>query len=102
MAKFTIAILGFLSGAALTAALSTIVFLQLFPAETEVWTSSSDLSLDGDIRIPRGVELVHDAWMPEGFATLRLYVNVEGSALEKFERRTEQKRHLKIPYWVSE
>ena len=102
MGKFTIAVLGFFSGAALTAALSTMVFLHLFPAETEVWTTSSDLILDGNVRIPSGVELVHDAWMPEGFATLRLYVNVEGTALEKFERRTEQKRQLKIPYWVSE
>ena len=44
----------------------------------------------------------HDTWMPEGFATLRLYVNVEGNALEKFQQRTENKRQLKIPYWVAE
>ncbi|MCZ6867939.1 MAG: hypothetical protein O7G84_00370 [Gammaproteobacteria bacterium] len=40
--------------------------------------------------------------MPEGFATLMLYVNVEGEALERLERRTEPARQLKIPYWVVE
>lgn len=102
MTKFTIGIGAFFCGAVLTGTLCATAWLQLFPAETEVWTTSADLTLDGDVAVPKGTELVLDTWMPEGFATLKLYVNVEGDALDKFERRTEAKRHLKIPHWVSE
>lgn len=102
MNKLSVAILAFFCGVALTAGLCTFVWLQLFPSETEVWTASNNLTLDGNITIPSGIELVHDRWMPEGFATLRLYVNVEGDALDRFERRKEPKRQLKIPYWVTQ
>lgn len=100
MKNFSIAILGFCTGVVVTAVACMMLWHQEIPAETEVWTTSSDLVLEGNILIPGGVDLVHDTWMPEGFARLKLYVNVEGADLEKFERRTEPKSQLRIPYWV--
>ena len=102
MAKFGIAFLGFCTGVAVTAVFCTVLWYQQYPAETEVWTTSSDLVLEGKILVPSGVELVHDTWMPEGFARLKLYVNVGGADFDRFERHIDPRRQLTIPYWVSE
>ena len=67
---------------------------------TEVWTAQSDLISDKGLMIPKGTELVHLRWMPEGFATLRLYLNVEGSTLDTFSVKQEPGFHLVIPYSV--
>ena len=70
MTKLSIAVSGFVCGIVLATALCTLFWFHLFPAETEVWTTSTDLVLEDNILIPMGVELIHDTWMPEGFATL--------------------------------
>lgn len=67
---------------------------------TEVWVAERPLQSDSGLVVPAGTELVLERWMPEGFAALTLAVNVEGEALEHFQRRTEQKRFLRIPYSV--
>ena len=100
MSKSNIIVAAFLCGAIVTGGIFSLILNQYFPSDTEVWTTSSDLMLDGSIVIPSGVDLIHDESMPEGFVSLKLYVNVEGRALEKFQRRTESKRLFKIPYWV--
>ena len=55
-----------------------------YPGQTEVWTAKTDLRFDDGILIPAGTEFVHHRWMPEGFATTKLYLNIEGQALEAF------------------
>ena len=100
MNKVALAIASFLCGVAVTAGASLLVWLEVHPSTTEVWTTASEVSLDGGIVIPSGIDLVHHRWMPEGFATLKLYVNVEGDALENFNKCTQAKRNLVIPHWV--
>lgn len=69
---------------------------------TEVWTSTADLYGENGLLIPRGTEFIHHHWMSEGFATLRLYLNVEGSTLDTFTTKQEPKYNLVIPYSVTE
>ena len=68
---------------------------------TEVWVAEHTLQSDSGIQVPKGTELVLDQWMPEGFAALTLAVNVEGETLDHFQRRTEQKSFLRIPYFIN-
>ena len=102
MTKFLIAITSFIFGSALTAAGSFLLWQQINPSTSEVWMTTNELKLDGGIVIPQDVELNQERWMPEGFVTLKLYVNVEGDALDTFKRRTETHRSLVIPYWVEQ
>lgn len=67
---------------------------------TEIWSATETLESVNGIVIPAGTELVLDTWMPEGFAALELGINVEGIALEKFQRRTENKSFVRVPYFV--
>jgi len=69
---------------------------------TDVWVASEVMRSSDGIIIPPGTEFVFRRWMPEGYAALKLSVNVEASALEKFERRTEEKSFLRLPYWITE
>lgn len=69
---------------------------------TDVWAASEQMRSSEGIVIPHGTEFVFQRWMPEGYAALELSVNVEGYALEKFERRTEEKSFLRLPYWIKE
>ena len=73
-----------------------------YPGKTEVWTAKTDLRLDEGIVIPGGTEFVHHRWMPEGFATIKLYLNVEGQALDAFDRRVEPHYNVIIPYSLYE
>ncbi len=68
---------------------------------TEVWVATQPLRSDHGLLIPQRTELVHEAWMPEGFARLTLSINVEGEALALFDTRLEQRSFLVIPYWVT-
>jgi hypothetical protein len=36
--------------------------------------------------------------MAEGFATIKLYLNIEGAGLSQFESKIESKYNLVIPY----
>lgn len=67
---------------------------------SEVWTAKMDLTSRDGIVIPAGTELVLTEWMPEGFAALNLGINVEGEALQRFDRRVEPIRLLRIPQFV--
>ena len=70
-----------------------------WPPETVVFTTNERIAA-GEIEIPGGTELVLHRYMPEGFATLRLYLNVEGEAWSKFSTRAEPVFDLVIPYSV--
>lgn len=102
MNRFLVSIASFVLGASVTAAGSFLLWLQISPSTSEVWTTATELKLGGGIVIPRDVELIQERWMPEGFVTLKLYVNVEGDALDKFSKRTEAHRNLVTPYWVEQ
>ena len=67
---------------------------------TEVWIAKRSMQSDRGILIPEGTELVLVRWMPEGFAALELGINAEGEALDHFQRRTEKKSFLRIPYFI--
>ena len=100
MMKILIAIISFILGSIVTAAGSFLLWQQANPNSTEVWTTISEINLDRGIVIPQDIELIRERWMPEGFVTLKLYVNVEGGALDNFNQRTESSRNVVIPYWV--
>lgn len=102
MAKLLGLIASFVLGLIMTAGLGWWLWTQNNPSTTEVWTTADELHLDGGVVIPEGVELIQERWMPEGFVTLKLYVNVDGAALDRFERRTEPQRNLVIPTWVEQ
>ena len=65
-----------------------------------VWTTSTEVKLENGATIPAGSELTVHRYMPEGFVTLRLSVNVEGESTSKFETRLEDVSFLVIPYLV--
>jgi len=89
--------LGILIGVA-----GTLSIYYLKNQRTEVWTSQTELHDDNGLVIPRGTKFIHQRWMPEGFATLRLYLNIEGSTLDAFTKKQEPKYNLVIPYSVWE
>jgi len=66
----------------------TLTAIYLKHQTTEVWTSQVDLKNDKGLLIPQGTQFIHQRWMPEGFATLRLYLNIEGSTLDAFTKKT--------------
>ncbi len=67
---------------------------------TEVWVTKHAMKSASGILVPKGTQLVLERWMPEGFAALKLGINVEGEALDQFDRRVEQKRFLRLPYFI--
>ena len=69
-------------------------------ATTEVWVNTQPMHSDNGIIIPPGTSLTLERWMPEGFATLNLGINVEGESLDAFRQHTEQKSFLRKPYFV--
>jgi len=78
---------------------STLYFIFGGPVGTTVFTAAKPLHADG-IEIPAGTELVLDRYMPEGFETLRLYINVEGGPLSIFSTRDDPRFNLVLPYWA--
>jgi hypothetical protein len=67
---------------------------------SEVWVATQTLQSADGMVVPAGTELVLETWMPEGFAALRLGINVEGETLDLFERRRESASFLRIPYFL--
>ncbi len=102
MAKFAFFVSGFLLGVAATSLVTYLLLQEFHPSTTEVWTASTDLTLANGSTIRDGTEFVVDAYMPEGFVSLKLFVNVEGESLSSFTKRPENARVLKIPYWVEQ
>ena len=78
--------------------IGTIGLWYLKHDSTQVWTADVDLISDNGITIPQGTQLILDTWMPEGFARLKLYINIEGSTLGTFKKATESEFNLVIPY----
>ena len=97
--KLSVGILSFLVGVIFGA-----VFLSGYwywrHSSTEVWVATHSLETDSGIVIPAGTELIFERWMPEGFAALKLGINVEGATLDNFQRHTEQASFLRIPYFI--
>jgi len=102
MTRILISITSFIFGVLVTSACAFLLWQQTYPSQSHVWITDRDIKLDNGMAIPRDVELVQERWMPEGFVTLKLYVNVDGDALEMFKQRTEPYRNLAIPYWVEQ
>ena len=98
--------IGFLMAFLLGTVVSGIGLFSLWkyqhPNETEVWVVNESIRLENGAVIPVGTEFTIEHWMPEAFVTLTLHVNVEGEALEMFDKRVEPKRNLIIPIWVEQ
>ena len=100
MAKIRLVLSGFVVGLLVAAAVSVWVWTEFHSTTSEVWTTSTEVKLENGATIPAGSELTVHRYMPEGFATLRLSVNVEGESTSKFETRLEDVSFLVIPYSV--
>ena len=100
MAKLIVSVVSFILGCVITAVAAYALWSREYPATTEVWRTSHEVTSESGVVIPRGVDLIQERWMSEGFVTLKLYVKVEGATLEHFDRRTEAQRNLVIPTWV--
>ncbi|MDH3692674.1 MAG: hypothetical protein OEU36_24875 [Gammaproteobacteria bacterium] len=87
---------------------TAVVYWVVFPwvlgeahsATSEIWRAEKQLKLANGATIPEGTEMTVDQYMPEGFVSLKLAINVEGESLESFSKRTERFPNLSIPYWV--
>lgn len=97
--KLSIGFIGFLLGAVFGAAVSGGYWYWRH-SSSEVWVTTNTMTSDSGIVIPAGTELILESWMPEGFAALKLGINVEGDTLDDFQRRTDQAGFLRIPYFV--
>lgn len=97
--KYTVGISSFLIGALFGAALLGGYWYWRH-SSTEVWIATHTLESDNGIVVPAGTELILERWMPEGFAALKLGINVEGVTLDNFQRRSEKASFLRIPYFV--
>ena len=102
MAKLGLVLACLVGGLLIAAGIFALVWIEFHPATTEVWKSSSDIRLANGALIPAGTEMTVDAYMPEGFVSLSLAINVDGEALAGFDKRTENLRNLSIPYWVEQ
>ncbi|MDJ0905622.1 MAG: hypothetical protein QNI96_06350 [Woeseiaceae bacterium] len=105
MGRISLLLMGFVGGLLLAAAIGMwIVFPWVWgeahSGTTEVWQAKRKLTLANGIAIPSGTEMTLDTYMPEGFVRLKLAINVEGEALDWFDKRTEKHPNLTIPYWV--
>ena len=90
-------VIGLLTGAGVLG-----VFCYSINSTTDVWVANESIKSPEGILIPPGTEFVLKRWAPEGYVALELSVNVEGGTLKKFDRRTEEKSFLRLPYWLSE
>ena len=97
--KLFVAISGFLVGSIFGAVLLSGYWYWQH-SSTVVWVATHSLEADSGIVIPEGTELILERWMPEGFAALKLGINVEGATLDNFQRRTEKAGFLRIPYFI--
>ncbi len=98
---------GFVAGLLLAAAIGMWVIFPWVWAEahsgtSNVWRAEKQVTLSNGTTIPAGTEMTVDAYMPEGFVRLKLAINVEGEALNSFNKRTENLPNLVIPYWVEQ
>ena len=100
MGKIIGLLMAFLIGAFVSGVGLYLLWKYQHPNETEVWVTNDPVQLANGAVLPVGTEFTIEHWMPEAFVTLTLHVNVEGSALDKFDRRMEPKRNLTIPVWV--
>jgi hypothetical protein len=100
MGKFIGLLIAFFIGAFVAAVGLYSYWKFQHPNETEVWVTNEPVQLANGAVLPIGTELTIEHWMPEAFVTLTLHVNVEGAALDKFDKRIEPKRNLTIPVWV--
>jgi len=78
--------------------LTSVGYLYYRNRKTEIWVSNSDIRSSDGLQIPADTEFIHERWMPEGFATIKLYLNIEGAGLDAFESKIESKYNLVIPY----
>ena len=99
--KLTSIIVSFLLGAAAGAS-GLAGYWYWKNSSTEVWVVKRTLQAETGIVLPVGTELILERWMPEGFAALKLGINVEGEELEDFESRIEPIAFLRIPYFAEE
>ena len=102
MVKVGLVLAGFAAGMLVAATVTVWVWTEFHSTTSEVWTTSTDVQLENGTLIPAGAELTVDRYMPEGFVTLRLSVNVEGESISKFESRIEDVSFLVIPYSVTQ
>lgn len=81
---------------------TSVIIGQFHEKPTEIWTTTRDIETDNGIMIPKGIEMrVHET-MPEGFTSLQLYLNVDGKALEYFDKITDSRSNLIIPHQVKQ
>ncbi len=107
MGRIGLLLAGFAGGLALAAAVGMWVIFPWVWGEahngtSEVWRAESKLTLENGVTIPAGTDLTLDEYMPEGFVRLKLSINVEGDALDRFEKRTEDYPYLTIPYGIEQ
>lgn len=101
MARIGFALTGFVAGLSGSAGILLWLWTEFHSRTSEVWTASTEIRLENGTTIPAGSEFTVHRYMPEGFVTLRLSINVEGRALDQFESRVENVSFLVIPYWIA-
>jgi len=107
MGKIGLLLTGLVAGLLLATA---VVYWVVFPwvwgeahsATSEIWRAEKQLTLENGATIPEGTEMTVYQYMPEGFVSLKLAINVDGESLESFSKRTERFPNLSIPYWVEQ
>ncbi|WP_445364778.1 hypothetical protein ACJJIQ_12545 [Microbulbifer sp. ANSA003] len=98
MKTITTLIVGFFLGVG-----STTTFLSFRDSGTsEVWTLTKSLQTNEGMIIPSGTHLTVHKYMPEGYVSLDLNVNVEGVILKNFHNKTINKNHFRSPVWAEE
>ena len=68
---------------------------------TEVWTTTSELTGTGGLKIPAGTELIYDGSMAEGFHRAKLYLNLSVPTTEqKIKQSVSEHSFLIPPVWA--
>jgi len=101
MAKIAQILLSLLFGILLGAGVVGAAWYRWLSEPSELWTVSEPLTLENGSILPVGTDLILHRYMPEGFATLKLYVNVEGEELDSFKISADEPPQLVVPHWAS-
>ena len=68
---------------------------------TEIWTTTAELTGENGLIIPPGTEMVYDRSMSEGFHRTRIYLNLSIPTTEqKIEKSISEHSFLIPPVWA--
>ena len=81
--------------------LGTMIWQQFHIDPTLLWIAESNFKTESGIFIPKGTQLNYVRGMPEGYHQAVLNLAIEGEAAQKFKSVSDERKNLKIQYFIA-